>query len=313
MAEREAQTTTRDGFDEDVGMDATLTPVSFPDYEDNLRSVAVELSAPTRQSTDKRSISLEPHSTHDSCWPPVQATMDPGIDLDDIVMETLNPTMPGEIIPVSRSGPNEGVVLDHGESPSLVFEWIRSLHGLQVDVPSDGQSLYSAIFASTTNVQASTFYPSVPKPREINAIKQQVTDLILANMRYDVQLMLIDPAHELERLYQTSTLPVPVEAATAALYAHYAASREQCVSTALPSAFWSETTILRALAMYLREPVYVWGVDETGNCSARQFSFQTFAMPDEDAYETGIVLVLDVERVRVIPEACYKNKVILSC
>uniref|UniRef100_A0AAV1TVP0 Uncharacterized protein n=1 Tax=Peronospora matthiolae TaxID=2874970 RepID=A0AAV1TVP0_9STRA len=192
--------------------------------------------------------------------------------------------MPGEIIPVSRGGPDKGVVLDHGESPIL--------------------SLYSAIFASTTNVQASTFYPSVSQTRDINAIMHQVTDLILANMRYDVQLMLIDPAHELERLYQTSTPPVSVEAATAALYAHYAASREQCFSTALPSAFWSETTILRALAMYLREPIYVWGVDETGNCSARQFSFQIFAMPNEDNHETGIVLVLDVKRIRVILEAC---------
>uniref|UniRef100_A0AAV1US82 Uncharacterized protein n=1 Tax=Peronospora matthiolae TaxID=2874970 RepID=A0AAV1US82_9STRA len=170
MAEREAQTTTRDGFDEDVDMDASLTPVSFPDYEDNLRSVAVDHSAFTRQSTDKRSISSEPHSTHDFCWPPVQATTDPGIDVDDIVMETLNPTIPGEIIPVSRGGPDKGVVLDHGESPSLVLEWIGSLHGLQVDVPSNGQSLYAAIFASTTNVQASTFYPSVSQTRDINAI-----------------------------------------------------------------------------------------------------------------------------------------------
>uniref|UniRef100_A0AAV1VLL0 Uncharacterized protein n=1 Tax=Peronospora matthiolae TaxID=2874970 RepID=A0AAV1VLL0_9STRA len=33
-------------------------------------------------------------------------------------------------------------------------------------------------------------------------------------------------------------------------------------------------------------------------------------MPNEDDHETGIVQVLDVERVRVILEACYNNKVI---
>uniref|UniRef100_M4B9M3 Uncharacterized protein n=1 Tax=Hyaloperonospora arabidopsidis (strain Emoy2) TaxID=559515 RepID=M4B9M3_HYAAE len=83
--------------------------------------------------------------------------------------------------------------------------------------------------------------------RVINDIKQQFTDLVVANLRHDIQLMLIDPVQELKRLYPASTLPVSVEAATVALYVHCAVTRDQCVITAFLRSFWSGTTILRAL------------------------------------------------------------------
>ena len=59
--------------------------------------------------------------------------------------------------------------------------------------------------------------------RVINDINQQIKDLILANLWYDVQL--IDPVQELKRLYPSSTPQVSVGAATVALYVHHAATR----------------------------------------------------------------------------------------
>ena len=75
-------------------------------------------------------------------------------------------------------------------------------------------------------------------------------------------------------MHPHATTLMSVEAATAALYVHYASIRDKCVSMPIHSAFWGKNTIfLWALAMYLREPIYVWVVDRAGTAHVQQYSF----------------------------------------
>ena len=53
---------------------------------------------------------------------------------------------------------------------------------------------------------------------------------------------------------------------------------------------------LRALAVYHREPIYVWITDRAGTAHVQQYSFLNFSLPNGDAHETGIVQVLGDEQ-----------------
>ena len=74
-------------------------------------------------------------------------------------------------------------------------------------------------------------------------------------------------------MHPHATTLMSVKAAKAALYVHYASTRDKCVSMPIHSAFWGKNTILWALAMYLREPIYVRVVDRAGTAHVQQYSF----------------------------------------
>ncbi|CAI5747145.1 unnamed protein product [Peronospora destructor] len=139
-------------------------------------------------------------------------------------------------------------------------------------------------------------------------MKAQVVDIVLANLRYYVQLQLVDPVAELQRLYPRS--PCTREEATAALYAHYAGTRNHTVAQALPKDFWGGSLLLRALAVYLRETVYVWDVAANGSAHAQQYHYLNHTMPNGDIHETGVVEPIPDERMRDLLSACYDHSVL---
>ena len=99
----------------------------------------------------------------------------------------------------------------------------------------------------------SKFTPADIQLNAIDDIKEQVTNIVLANLRYDELLKLIDWFQESGRMYPDSASPSIKAASTVALYAHYVGNREQSVSTPLCSRFWAGPTILRVLAFNIRE------------------------------------------------------------
>lgn len=50
-----------------------------------------------------------------------------------------------------------------------------------------------------------------------NTVKRHIIDIVLANLRYDVILKLIDPKAEMKRMYPEDDPPASVEARTTAL------------------------------------------------------------------------------------------------
>ena len=65
--------------------------------------------------------------------------------------------------------------------------------------------------------------------------------------------------------------------------------------------------------MYIREPIYVWGVNETDAAYAQQYSYQTFTIPNSDAHQTGVVAAVEDERVSNILEFVFTIRLYLSC
>ena len=120
------------------------------------------------------------------------------MDVDDIVMEY--PSHPSNIGRSQNSRDGSDHLADEAPRFPLisVSDWAERLHGIQVAVPDIGHSVYHAFFASTTNDCAGTFKPTETQIQGINDVKRQVTDLILANLRYDIHLRLVDPIQELQ-------------------------------------------------------------------------------------------------------------------
>ncbi|OWZ14412.1 hypothetical protein PHMEG_00012116 [Phytophthora megakarya] len=191
-----------------------------------------------------------------------------------------------------------------------VNEWIGSLKGAPVLVPANGQCVFAALFATSTNMPLEKLTYTTEVVNKINQIKQAVLDVVLANLRYDVQLELVDPVLELRRLYPDDPAPGTSDAAIATLYAHYAAAQQTSVTVQVPQAFWEGTHILRAMAVYLREPLYVWDVHADSIAHVQQYNYQVYTMPNGDKHETGYVQPLPDSITREFVELCFHHHVI---
>ncbi|KAE8972863.1 hypothetical protein PR001_g26477 [Phytophthora rubi] len=254
---------------------------------------------------DIHSPSSETQPSREPYWHKASPVTPTPMDTDDLVAETA---------PESDSDSDgfvvEKVVAAVDDHRRTYQEWIGSLHGVPVSVPANGQCLFLAFYASAKNILTPTLSLTSTTIADANVIKQRVLDIVLANLRYDVHLELVDPREELRRLYPGEEPPRSVKAAAAALFAHYAKMRTISVATKVPQTFWEGPNVLRAMAVYLREPVYVWDIDAEDIAHVQQYSYQTFEMDNGDRHETGVVNVLTDDRIRGILEACFNHHVI---
>ncbi|KAE9112532.1 hypothetical protein PF010_g10407 [Phytophthora fragariae] len=210
---------------------------------------------------------------------------------------------------------DEGFVLEKVVPPSQANNldyraWIGSLNGVPVSVPANGQCLFLAFYATTTNTQAAKLTLRSATVAAADLVKQRVLDIVLANLRYDVKLHLILPKEELQRIYPGEMPPKSVEAAAATLFAHYTTMRSVSVATPVPQAFWEGPTVLRAMAVYLREPIYVWDIGADDKSYVQQYSYKAFEMDNGDRHETGVVTAVPGDKIRDFLEACFHQQVL---
>ncbi|OWZ15271.1 hypothetical protein PHMEG_00011123 [Phytophthora megakarya] len=166
------------------------------------------------------------------------------------------------------------------------------------------------MYATTTNMATDRLVFKAETTRGINQLKKAVIDVVLTNLRYDVQLRHIDPVLELRRLYPGVAPPATAESATAALYAHYATVQRTSVTEPVPQAFWEGTHVLRAMAVCLREQLYVWDVASDNTAHVQQYSYKVFDMPNGDKHETGTVHPIPDSRTRDFLELCFHHHVV---
>ncbi|KAG3126899.1 hypothetical protein PI124_g21094 [Phytophthora idaei] len=129
-------------------------------------------------------------------------------------------------------------------------------------------------------------------------------------MRYDIKLRLIDAKAELKRMYPREDPPVTDEAVAVALYAHYVKAGKIVVATTVPKGFWEGPHVLRAMGVYLREPIYVWNATADDTAHAQQYSYHTFEMDNGDRHETGIVTALSDSGIRDFLAVCFIEHVL---
>lgn len=110
---------------------------------------------------------------------------------------------------------------------------------------------------------------------------------MLTNLVNDVACNVVDPLRELQRLYPTQATPTDIDVATAALFTHYTQERARTVNTHIPSAFWAGPGVLRAMAQYLREPLFVVDVNPHNDAHVQRYFYHDYVLPNGDVHETG--------------------------
>ncbi|POM81599.1 Hypothetical protein PHPALM_414 [Phytophthora palmivora] len=132
--------------------------------------------------------------------------------------------------------------------------------GHQVAVSYNGQSLYAAFFL---NVQPLPYRVTLDDTdvATLNAIKKNVLNVILAKLRYDIQLELLQAQKDL------------------------AVDRFVSTSSSISKRARAPEHKLRAMAVFSRKPIYVWTIGDAGVIRVVQYSTHTNKMQDGDIHE----------------------------
>lgn len=116
----------------------------------------------------------------------------------------------------------------------VLTNWMEEYGGHHVKLTENGQSLYQAYYAATSNPDGDRLVMAEEDTRALNVIKRNVLNLLL-RLRYDIQLDLVQPHKELTRMYPATVAPNTSTGSTVKLYAHFAADRQVCTSTNISS------------------------------------------------------------------------------
>ncbi|KAE8972345.1 hypothetical protein PF010_g26334 [Phytophthora fragariae] len=171
--------------------------------------------------------------------------------------------------------------------PQQLPVFLMPFQGSLTTVPANGQCAYVALYATTTSTMETKVEFTSQVVRGANAIKRCVYTMMMANLANDVECNVVDPRRELTRLYPTQPAPTDLAVATAALYTHHSQERARSVNASVPLAFWAGPEVLRAMAQYLREPLFVLDVDQANDAHVQRYFYQDYTLPNGDIHETG--------------------------
>jgi hypothetical protein len=198
----------------------------------------------------------------------------------------------------------DGFVLERTQHPVGMPQqlpvFLNLFGGSLIEVPSNGQCAYAAFYATTSYVEGGALHFTSEVVRGANAIKRSIYTIMMINMAKDGECGVLDPRRELERLYPTQPTPTDQAAATATLYAHYAQERSRSVNTQIPSDFWAGAEVLRAMAHYLREPLFVFDVDANNDVHVQRYYYKEYVVADGTAHETGCGGAMDDREAKTL-------------
>ncbi|EGZ23375.1 hypothetical protein PHYSODRAFT_478451 [Phytophthora sojae] len=149
-----------------------------------------------------------------------------------------------------------------------------------------------AFHATTSSFDGSKLPRTAKVTRGANKIKRVIYSIMLTNLRRDVELGLVNPITELQRLYLDRKAGDGIASATASLFAHYAQERQRSVTTEVPASFWAGPHELRAMVQYMREPLIVLGVNQHGDAHVQKYMYKDYRIPDGSVHESGYVEAL---------------------
>ncbi|KAE9020703.1 hypothetical protein PR002_g12453 [Phytophthora rubi] len=237
-------------------------------------------------------------------------------------VETTPPSVPAsmndDIVPATPASEEEFTMgrthqgLAEGDADLLIqaAHWLESFDGKEVVVAANGQCAFLALFASISNHSAPNLPNTVATTQQASAVKRGVYTLMMVNLRYDVELGQVDPVAECCRLYPTQPPIVNREAATAALFAHYAQERVRSTKVQVPSRFWAGPHELRAMAQYLREPLLVLSVHSGGDAQFQRYMYKDHRLQNGDDHETGYYEALSDRDAREYLFQCWNLHVV---
>ncbi|KAE9275363.1 hypothetical protein PR003_g29354 [Phytophthora rubi] len=111
--------------------------------------------------------------------------------------------------------------------PVQLGQWLASFQGHEVQVAANGHCAFLAILASNINHSGPEMKNTPEVIRDATDLKWYVYSLMMANLRKDVALKLVDPIHECSTINPGQPRYETEQGATAALYAHYDDARQR--------------------------------------------------------------------------------------
>ncbi|KAE9276511.1 hypothetical protein PR003_g29043, partial [Phytophthora rubi] len=183
----------------------------------------------------------------------------------------------------TRTGTLEG----DQDLPIQIGQWLASFNGKEVAVAANGHCSFLAVLATTINFEGATMENSAEVLTDATDLKWHTYTLMMANLRNDVELKLIDPIEECAKLHPEQEEYTTVSGATAALYAHYDAARRRSAGVRVQSSYWAGPHELRAIAQYLREPILVFDVNAAGDAHVQCYFYGKHRMGNGTDHESG--------------------------
>ncbi|KAL4101674.1 hypothetical protein PRIC1_005423 [Phytophthora ramorum] len=179
---------------------------------------------------------------------------------------------------------------DHGFP---IETWMGVLGGTITDVEANGHCGWYASYAALSNVSTGLVPPSSTIVKQVNELKKQVINGMIANLVDEAQLRPEELAVELEASGNEDVLDSSLEIQIRAIAAHYVDQRKKSVRTEVSKEFWVRPTHLQAMAMHARETVYVLDMDPQGMARLQAYAYKNETMPNGGPIETGITEALD--------------------
>nr|KAE8919830.1 hypothetical protein PF009_g29869 [Phytophthora fragariae] len=184
----------------------------------------------------------------------------------------------------TRVGTAEG----YRDLPIQLGQWLHSFQGHEVKVAANGQCAFLAMLASNINHKGPEMKTTTTVAKDATTTKWYVYTLMMANLRKDVELDLVNPIEECAKLYPGQPRHTSVNGATAALYVHYDTARQRSVGRNVPASFWAGPHELRALAQYLREPIIVFDVSENTDAHMQRYCYKHYRLADGTDHEVAL-------------------------
>ncbi|EGZ25989.1 hypothetical protein PHYSODRAFT_483473, partial [Phytophthora sojae] len=206
--------------------------------------------------------------------------------------------------------PHVGSAEGDADLPIQAAHWLESFAGTAVDVARNGQCAFLALYATMSNHARPCLTSTAADTRQASEIKKGVYTLMMANLRYDVELGLLDPLLEAHRAFPNQPLHVNRDAATASLFAHYAQERTRATNVQVPKSFWAGPHELRAMAQYLREPLLVLRMNKSGDAQLQRYMYKDFRLKNGDDHETGYCEALTDRQARDYLFECWSLHVL---
>lgn len=194
--------------------------------------------------------------------------------------------------------------------PIQIGQWLASFNGREVRVAPNGQCAFLAMIATTINHKATELKNTVEVVNDANDFKWHVYTLMMANLRKDVELRLLDPIQECAKLHPGQPQYTSAQGATAALFAHYDTARRRSASAQVQASYWAGPHELRAMAQYLREPILVFDVNAAGDAHVQRYFYGQHRMTDGSDHESGYGVALTDRQATEYLRSCWTLHVV---
>ncbi|KAE9331561.1 hypothetical protein PR003_g14953 [Phytophthora rubi] len=249
----------------------TQSPASIPgsEFPFSLDSELNQASTPVAVEEPKSSTRTEGDNSTET-----------GVLLNSGPAHAQTPSLSQEGFSIEGTKPAPGM-------PQQLPTFLIPFSGSLIKVPANGQCAYAALYASTTASAEPRLQFTSEVVKDANIIKRSIYTLMMINLANDVECKVVDPCRELKRLYPSQPAPLDVAVATAALYTHYEQERNRSVNAHIPSEFWAGPEVLRAMAQYLREPLFVLDVDINNDSHVQRYFYQDYTLRNGDIHEIG--------------------------